>query len=128
MIRKTVFILAVISVFLPWFTYNSDMMGYFYGFYFLDCLAVPLIIMALDVFGVVKDKRFKVLSVVASPAYIVIWILTGLVWQERANIIGGLHPEDLLYTAIFGYWVSGALMIINFVMTVAGFWRCEKEK
>ena len=44
------YLLFLISVFLPWFTYNPKVMGYCWGFQFFYLWLVPVIIIGVYVF------------------------------------------------------------------------------
>ena len=118
-IRKLLFVISVLLVCLPWFTYSSDIMGYSYGFYYIDYFLIPLVIIALDIFGVVKKKNYRFISIIASLALAAIWFYVGSVWQNRANIVGGLHPEDIINTALPGYYLFGILAVIGLGLGVA---------
>lgn len=111
-----IYLLSLISVFLPWFTYNASVMGYCWGFYFLKWLALPLGMIALYLFAPKSNKAFLFLAEAGSIANLVILVIAFGKWQEVCNINSGFHWKDGLHTALPTYWISAALFLIFFAV------------
>lgn len=105
------YLLFLISVLLPWFTYNPEVMGYRYGVIFLPWMIVPLIVMGISVFL----KRKTILVVLGELG---IFLMAGMYiealghWQEYCNIKTGYHWGEGVYTATAGYWLSLGLFLV----------------
>ena len=112
-VLKTLYILAVLSVFLPWFTYNPDVMGYCWGYAFLRWLLIPLMVIGIYLFS--KRSQLMILlselSLIASLAVLVVAFGR---WQEVCNIQAGFHWADGFKTAQIGYWISLGLFVTMF--------------
>ena len=59
---KTLFYLACGCVFLPWFTWDAQMMGYCWGFDFILELAVPLFVIALYLYSESESKLLVLIT------------------------------------------------------------------
>lgn len=113
-IVKLLYLLSFISVFLPWFTHNAQVMGYCWGYYFLKWLIVPLGVIGYYLFGRKRSPLLLLLSeigMLCNPAVLVIAFGR---WQEVCNINSGFHWEDGFRTALPTYWISLILFLIFF--------------
>lgn len=106
------FILFVLSIFLPWFTFNAKMMGYCWGYQFLKWLIVPLLIIVIYLFQE-QSKMFAVLSELSLIAILATYVIAFGRWQETCNIAPGFQWDEGFYTATAGYWIS-VLMFLSF--------------
>ncbi len=113
---RTAYILSVLSIFLPWFTYNPKVMGYCWGYRFLPWMAVPLVITALYVFSREQKLPLAILAELGAAANLGILVVVLGSWQEFANIIDGFQWKDSLHTATVGYWISAMLFLTQFVL------------
>lgn len=120
---KILFLLSVGSLALPWFTYNADVMGYCWGFYFLDLFFAPLIIIAVYLFAAVRNKPFLIITELCVIADLAIVITALARWQEVCNIIYGFHWKDGLYTALPSYWIAVALFLLFFIAFQYDLWK-----
>lgn len=112
-VLKTLYILAVLSVFLPWFTYNPDVMGYCWGYAFLGRLLLPLAVIGIYLFG----KRSHLMLLLSELSLIVslsVLVVAFGQWQEVCNIQPGFHWADGFKTAQIGYWISLGLFVTMF--------------
>lgn len=105
------FMLFLLSVFLPWFTYNPKVMGYCWGFQFFFIWLVPVIIIGIYVFWKSTAAMF-VLSELSLIAILGTYIFAFGRWQELCNIISGFQWKDGLHTATVGYWISLCLFLM----------------
>lgn len=113
---RGLYVLSVLSVFLPWFTYDAKMMGYCCGYNFLKWLLIPLIIIAAYL---IKREHSTILLVFAEfsmIANLVTLVIAFGRWQETRNIITGFHWEDGFHTAMPTYWISVAIFVAFFVL------------
>lgn len=112
-VLKTLYILAVLSVFMPWFTYNPDVMGYCWGYAFLGRLLIPLAVIGVYLFC--KRSNLMILlselSLVVSLAVLVVAFGR---WQEVCNIQAGFRWADGFKTSQIGYWISLGLYATMF--------------
>lgn len=113
---KIIFLLLLVSLFLPWFTYDAKMMGYCWGYQFLKWLAVPLIIIAGYLFVPIRNKIYLILTEVSMIANLSILVIVFGRWQEACNIVTGFQWKDGWYTALPTYWMSAALFVTFFVV------------
>lgn len=120
---RTLFIVCLLSLFLPWFTYNASVMGYRYGFTFIKLFLLPMIVIAGYLFLPVQCKPLLVAAEFCSVANIVLPIISLGLWQEICNIKGGFHLIEGLRTALPGFWISFVLMSLFFLLFQCEFWR-----
>lgn len=120
------FILLVLSVFLPWFTFNAKMMGYCWGFQFLKWLAVPLVVITVYLFQE-KSKMYAVLCEVSLIAIAAAYVVAFGRWQEVCNIAPGFQWNEGLYTATAGYWVSVLLFMVFSAVIQFSIWKRNKS-
>lgn len=109
------FILFLLSVFLPWFTYNPKVMGYCWGFQFSYLWLVPVIIIGIYIFWKSTATMFA-LCELSLITILGAYVFAFGRWQELCNIITGFQWKDGLHTATVGYWVSLGLFILLAVL------------
>ncbi len=114
--QKAVYVLSALSVFLPWFTYNPQVMGYRWGFMFLPWMAVPVVVTGFYVFARGRRLPLVILAEISTTLNIAILAVAFGGWQEFANIAPGFQWSDGFHTATFGYWVSALLFLTQFVL------------
>lgn len=105
------YLMCLLSMFLPWFTYNPKVMGYCWGFQFFYLWLVPVIIIGSYVFWRSTVSMF-VLSELSLVAVLGAYVFAFGRWQELCNIISGFQWKDGLHTATVGYWVSLSLFVL----------------
>ena len=111
---KVLYLLMVLALFLPWFTYNPRVMGYRFGFVFLKWFAVPLVILALSLFRSGKNRILIILAELAQLGFLAALICALGFWQQVCNIKSGFHLMEGLKTAQVGYWIAVAAFFVQF--------------
>lgn len=106
----SVFVMFVLSIFLPWFTFNAKIMGYCWGYNFLKWMIVPVIIIVIYLFQE-HSKMFIVLSELSLVSILTTYVIAFGRWQEICNISSGFQWDEGLHTATAGYWVSLSLYL-----------------
>ncbi|MBQ8974385.1 MAG: hypothetical protein IJ072_01530 [Oscillospiraceae bacterium] len=109
---KICFLLSTASLFTPWFTYNAQIMGYCWGYFFIGWFLIPRVILAVRIFTPVRNKTLSILARIASVAELGLMALALGKWQEICNISGGFHWKSGLSTAQPMYWVSAGLFVV----------------
>ena len=122
---KILYLLALGSIFLPWFTFDAKMMGYRHGWLYLDWFAVQNIIIGIYSFGKKRGRVFTFLTEVSLFMNLVALVLVFRLWQGRANIILGFQWRDGFITAQPGYWISVVLFLALFVMFQKNVLKCK---
>lgn len=122
---KIIFILSVISIFLPWFTYDANIMGYCWGYCFLKWFAVPMIIIALYLFASIDNKVFLAMAELSMVLNLVIMVFAFGRWQEVCNIVEGVQWQDGFVTALPTYWLSAVLFLVFFIVFQYDLLTCE---
>ena len=105
------YVLAVFSLFLPWFTYNASIMGYCWGFQFLSFFLIPFCISGLYLFRFRSSLLWGMLCQVSALADLGILVHILGYWQKYRNIRDGFQLLDGLHTAQFGFWLAVGLHI-----------------
>lgn len=105
------FVLFVLSIFLPWFTFNAKMMGYCWGYSFLKWLVVPVVIILLYLFQE-RSKMFAILSELSLVSILMTYVVAFGRWQEVFHIVPGFQWDEGFYTATAGYWIPVLLFIV----------------
>lgn len=113
---KIIFILSVISLFLPWFTFNAKVMGYCWGWQFLSWFVIPVVIIAAYLFASKKSMILQVLAEVGTFVNLVSLVIAFGKWEEKKNINTGFQWNDGLHTAQIGFWISAVLFLTFFVL------------
>lgn len=109
-----VYIGAVLSVFLPWFSYNPTVMGYCWGYSFVKWFAVPMIVFAITMAVKRRNKVIVTLSELSlvTNLFILIYAFGG--WQEVHNIGGTFNLAEGFITATPYFWLSVVLYLSLF--------------
>lgn len=100
------YILSVLSYFLPWFTYHPGVMGYRRGYLFSFLFFVPMLILG---FCILYPRKGRILLAAARIDLFVILIFHFIalgIWQEVCNIKAGFHLIEGFYTSQPGFWIS----------------------
>lgn len=106
---KLLYVLSVLSLFLPWFTYNASIMGYCRGFEFLPFFLIPFCISALFLFKFRGSTLWGVLCQASALADVGILVYILGFWQKYRNIRDGFQLTDGLHTAQAGFWLAVGL-------------------
>ena len=112
---KALFVLTVLSLCLPWFTYNADVMGYRHGFAFLKWFFLPVGVLAVCLFWPKRSNIVIVFGELAQTANFVALVCALGMWQQVCNIKSGFHWLEGIRTAQPGYWVAFGFFVIFFV-------------
>ena len=110
---KILFYLACGCVFLPWFTWDAQMMGYCWGFDFILELAIPLFIIALFLYSESRSKLLAFITEVCALLLVVFTVLASGIWQDSfyIDMSWNFDLEPILPT----YWVSLTVFILLFI-------------
>ena len=112
---KLLYLLTVLTLFLPWFTYNYRVMGYRFGFAFMKWFAVPMGILALSLFSPGRKRFMTILAELAQLGnFATLFFALGF-WQQDCNIKSGFHLLEGLKTAQVGYWIAVVSFAVLFV-------------
>lgn len=109
------FLLFVLTVFLPWFTFDAKIMGYCWGWHFFKYLAVPIIVIAIYLLQG-KGKMFMVLAELASAIILAVYVIAFGRWQEYFHIAPGFQWMEGFYTATAGYGLSLSMFLLFSVL------------
>ena len=112
---KVLYLLCVLSLCLPWFTYNANVMGYRFGFVFLSWFAVPLVLLACCLFWPKRNTGMVILGELAHLGNLAALFCALGFWQQVCNIKSGFWVAEGIYTAQPGYWIAVSLFVICFV-------------
>ena len=113
---KVIYVMAFVSIFFPWFTFNAQMTGYTHGWLYLDWFIVQMMLIGIYLFRKKKSQLLCVLAELSAFINLVVMVLVFGLWQGRANIILGFQWRDGLITAQPGYWIAAVLFVTLFVM------------
>ena len=113
-ILKVLYLLSILSFFLPWFTYNARMMGYCWGFQFIKWFILPTAVITIYLFSK-KELMISVLAEISSIANIILMIIAFGMWQQECNIITGFHFTDGFRTALPTFYIALILFLIFFI-------------
>ena len=110
---KILFYLACGCVFLPWFTWDAQMMGYCWGFDFILELAIPLFIIALFLYSESRSKLLIFITKLSVALLVAFTVIAAGKWQDSFNMVTGwnFNLEPILPT----YWISLAVFILLFI-------------
>ena len=106
---KLLYVLSVLSLFLPWFTYNASIMGYCRGIEFLPFFLIPFCIFAFFLFKFRGSTLWGVLCQASALADVGILVYILGFWQKHHNIRDGFQLTDGLHTAQAGFWLAVGL-------------------
>lgn len=112
---KALFVLTLLTLCLPWFTYNAGVMGYRYGFAFLKWFLPPVVVLAICMFWPKRSNIVIVFGELAQTANFVALVCALGMWQQVCNIKSGFHWLEGIRTAQPGYWVAFGFFVIFFV-------------
>lgn len=127
---KILFVLSVLSLWLPWFTFNANMMGYRYGIMFWPWFVQYIVLVGAALFSNSVGRRPVAGWVAAVSALLNLCAVVAAAgkWMERANIDGGFHLRTGLRGAQVGYWISAALFLGVFLLLVSHLRKTRSEQ
>ena len=102
---KMLFVLSVASLVLPWFTYNSKIMGYCFGSEFYVYFIAPMILVWFALFG--KGHVWLGMFGAMTNMAVLVYALGG--WMKIHNISSVFLLKEGIHTSVFGFWVSFVL-------------------
>ena len=108
---KGLYILMILSLFLPWFTYNPKVMGYRFGYTFMEWFLIPLVILGIYLFKKENSRIMFALAELSVIANICLLTIAFGKWQDVCNIQTGFHWKDGFITALPTYWLSVAVFL-----------------
>lgn len=112
---KALFFLTLLTLCLPWFTYNASVMGYRYGFTFLKWFLLPVVVLAICLFWPKRSSIMIALGELAQAVNFVLFVCALGLWQQVCNIKSGFHLMEGVRTAQPGYWVAVGFFVIFFI-------------
>ena len=115
---KGLYLLTLLTLILPWFTYNASMMGYCWGYQFLLLFALPCCMTGLFLFKFPHSIPFRTLGQLSALANLGILVYALGCWQTHCNIRSGFHFLDGLHTALPTYWLSLGLHSAFFLLLI----------
>lgn len=110
------YILTIVCFFLPWFSFFPEVMGYRFGFIFLQWFAVPMIILGFCTFGRLNRKIRFVLGELSIIAYLSLLVVAVGKWMELCNLNNGWDFRHGIKGALPTYWITVAVFIIYAVV------------
>lgn len=114
--QKALYFLSVVSLFLPWFSYNPKMTGYCWGFHFWNLFLIPMVLTGLYYFRFNHSKIMFLLCQLSLAANLMILVAAFGKWQDLFNIQSGFHWADGFRTARPGFWIAAVIFTIQFVV------------
>lgn len=102
---KMLFVLSVASLVLPWFTYNSKIMGYCFGSEFYVYFIAPMILVWFALFG----KGHVLLGVFGAMSNMAVLVYALGGWMKIHNISSEFLLREGIHTSVSGFWISFAL-------------------
>lgn len=102
---KMLFVLSVASLVLPWFTYNSKIMGYCFGSEFYVYFIAPMILVWYALFG----KGHVLLGVFGAMTNMAVLVYALGGWMKIHNISSEFLLREGIHTSVYGFWVSFVL-------------------
>lgn len=113
---RGIYVLTILSLLLPWFTYNASIMGYCWGYLFLSYFLIPILISGLYLFRFRGNLIWGFLCRICAVVNLGILIYALGHWQTLCNIRDGFQLMDGLRTAQSGFWLAAVFHISFFVM------------
>ena len=111
---KILFVLGLLTLCLPWFTYNAKVMGYRYGFAFWKWFAMPNIVLVFCLFWPERKLPVIVLGEIGCIANFAVLVCALGLWQQVCNIKPGFRWLEGVRTALPGYWIALSFFILFF--------------
>ena len=112
---KVLFALTLLTLCLPWFTYNAKVMGYCHGYAFMKWFIVPLALVGLCVFYPRRKTLLILLAEAGQLASFFDFAFAFGYWQQVCNIRAGAQWLEGFHTVQPGYWVSVCFFVLFFV-------------
>lgn len=111
---KLLYLLSAVTIFLPWFTYRPEIMGYCWGYAFLGWLLPPMAVVAAALFKPSAGRLLCALGGLCAVLQLAVVLLAMGFWQDVRNIQAGFHWTGS--TALPGYWLA---VLLFFVFCIA---------
>lgn len=121
------YVCMVISLFLPWFTYDARMMGYCWGTQYVLYFLIPLVLVGLYLFSAKSNWLHIILAEFGAVMNLVLLVLIFGTWQEGRNIVAGFHWRDGFETAQPAFWCAAASGLCVFAFLQQHIFR-KKER
>lgn len=124
---KMLFVLTLLSLCLPWFTYNARVMGYRYGFVFLKWFLAPTAALAICLFWPGRKLPLVVLGEFALLSNFVVLACALGLWQQVCNIKSGFQWVEGIRTAQPGYWMAVCFFVLLFLCFQMELLKCTAK-
>lgn len=108
---KGLYVLSLLSLLFPWFTYNPSVMGYCWGWQFFSLFLIPMTVIAAYLFRFTGNRFLRILSQVCTLGNLASMVIALGSWQAACNIRGGFHWADGFRTAQPTFWLSAWLQL-----------------
>lgn len=116
---RILFCVWLVSVCLPWFTFDMEMTGGYYGIYMLPYFALQIVILAWWCLQSEKSKRILNIAVVLALITIPLsYFLCLGMWHAEANITRGFDIKLGLQTSTWCFWCSFCIAIVMIVLII----------
>ena len=127
---KLVYLLSVLSLCLPWFTFNAKIMGYRFGFVFWAWFVQYIVVVGAVLFTQGMYTGKLALWAAEVSAFLNLGALVDVAgrWMEVCNIKGGFHLREGISAAQPGYWVSAVLFVLFFLLFQYHLWKTLRER
>lgn len=109
-------VLFVITLFLPWFTYNPKVMGYCWGTQYVLYFIIPVVLVGTYIFSAHPRLVSMILAEFGSVMQIALLVVIFGTWQEGRNIAAGFRWLDGFRTAQPGFWLAAACTLLTFIL------------
>ena len=117
-LAKVVFLVSIICLFLPWFTFGSEMTP-FNGLSLSWIFPITYGFIAAYLFLSYRAAWLAALAKVSALAQVVLCVVSIGKWEEWANIAGGWNWSDGLAAAQPTYWISLAVYVVLLIVVTA---------
>ena len=112
---KVLFFLTLLTLCLPWFTYNAEVMGYRNGFAFLKWFLLPMLTLTISLFYPARNTAVIILGELAQLANFAVLACAPGLWQQVCNIKPGFWWSEGIRTAQPGFWISCCFFLLLFM-------------
>ena len=120
-------VLAFLSFFLPWFTFNAEMTGYYLGTNALAFALIPFVIVFTYLYKIPDSRWFKVLTGVCLFSILFIVVASFFTWHIP-NITGELNFSTSLHAALPPFWISLILVVTAVILFLLHLSSAKREK
>ena len=105
-VLKILYVVCACTLFLPWFTYDSKMMGYCWGWQFLVWFLPSMAVIGLYLFMFRQHELMQHLSLLGGFVNLILLVIIFGRWQSACNIKGGINWMDGFVTATPMFWLT----------------------